>query len=602
MDGAGNVFIADAGNNRVVEIPASGANQITVGSGLSSPYGVAVDGAGDVFIADAGNNRVVEIPAGGGTQATLSATGLSSPYGVAVDGAGDVLIADNGNNRVVELAAGGGTQFTTGTGLSSPYGVAVDAGGDVFIADSGNNRAVEVQRSQAPGFSFATTALGSTSTDSPQSVTVLNIGNQLLSAVAPGLSIGANSFVEVAGSGTPADCNSTFSLSPGASCNLSVSFTPQAVGSIVGAATFTDNALNATAGTQSVSLQGTGTKVSQTITFGALPNLALGTAPFMISATASSGLGVSFASTTPGVCSASGVTVTLATLGTCTIQATQAGNATYATATPVNESFQVTPENQAISFGALSNQTLGTAPFTLSATASSGLAVSFASTTPAVCNVSGATATLVAAGTCTIQATQAGNATYGAATPVNQSFQVMQESQTITFAALSNQTLGTAPFTVSASASSGLAVSFASTTSGVCTVAGSTVTVVAAGTCTIQATQAGNASYAAATAVNQSFQVTQGSQTITFGSTRGSDAWQRAVHAERDGVLGACGELCFDYFGGVHGRGLDGDAGRGGHLHHSSDAGGERQLRCRRACEPELSGRRHCVRWLHFEL
>ena len=64
--------------------------------------------------------------------------------------------------------------------------------------------------------------------------------------------------------------------------------------------------------------------------------------------------------------------------------------------------------------------------------------MSFTSQTTSVCTVSGSTVTLVAVGTCTIQATQAGNATYAAATPVNQSFQVTQESQTITFGALSN--------------------------------------------------------------------------------------------------------------------------------------------------------------------
>jgi hypothetical protein len=261
--------------------------------------------------------------------------------------------------------------------------------------------------------------------------------------------------------------------------------------------------------------------VSQTITFGALSNLALGTSPFLISATASSSLAVSFASTTFSVCTVSSSTVTLVSLGTCTIQATQAGNGTYAAATPVNQSFQVTSEGQTISFGALSNEVLGTAPFTLSATASSGLSVSFASTTSAVCTVAGDTVTLAAAGTCTIQATQAGNATYAAATPVNQSFQVTQQSQTITFGALSNQALGTAPFTLSATASSGLTVSFASTTSSVCTVSGDTATLLAAGTCTIQATQAGNASYAAATPVSQSFQVTSESQTITFGALSG---------------------------------------------------------------------------------
>ena len=127
---------------------------------------------------------------------------------------------------------------------------------------------------------------------------------------------------------------------------------------------------------------------------------------------------------TTKVCGVSGTTVTLVSAGACTIQAKQAGNANWAAATPVNQSFQVTPGNQTITFGALSNQTLGAPPFAVSATASSGLAVSFASTTTAVCTVSGSTVTLVAKGTCTIKATQPGNANWTAATPVNQSFPV----------------------------------------------------------------------------------------------------------------------------------------------------------------------------------
>jgi N-acetylneuraminic acid mutarotase len=165
--------------------------------------------------------------------------------------------------------------------------------------------------------------------------------------------------------------------------------------------------------------------------------------------------------------------------------------------------------SQTIAFGALFNKVFGTAPFSVSATATSGLPVSFNSQTTPVCTVSGATVTLVSTGTCTIQATQTGNTNYAAATPVNQTFQVTQATQTITFGTLSNKVFGTAPFTISATAGSGLAVSFTSQTTPVCTVSGSTVTLVSGGTCTIQATQAGNSNYAAATPVNRSFQVTQ---------------------------------------------------------------------------------------------
>jgi hypothetical protein len=259
-------------------------------------------------------------------------------------------------------------------------------------------------------------------------------------------------------------------------------------------------------------------KESQTITFGALSGKTFGNAPFTVSATASSGLAVSFNSQTTGVCTVSGDTVTLVAPGTCTIQATQAGNATYAAAPSVNQSFTVAKESQTITFGALSGKTYGNAPFTVSATASSGLTVSFNSKTTSVCTVSGTTVTIVSGGTCTIQATQAGNATYAAAPSVSQSFTVAKENQTISFGSLAGKTYGNAPFTVSATASSGLAVSFSSQTTGVCTVSGSTVTIVSGGTCTVQATQAGNADFNAAPSVNQSFTVAKENQTITFGA------------------------------------------------------------------------------------
>jgi hypothetical protein len=261
---------------------------------------------------------------------------------------------------------------------------------------------------------------------------------------------------------------------------------------------------------------------SQTITFPALSRRAYGVPPFAVSATASSGLPVSFASTTTTVCTVSAKTVTIVAAGTCTVQASQAGNGNYSAATAVNQSFTVAKASQTITFGALGDKTVSAAPFAVSAVASSGLPVSFASTTKAVCTVSASTVTIVAAGTCTIRASQAGNATYSAAPNVDQSYTVSPAlfSQTITFGALGSQTLGAAPFTISATASSGLPVSFASLTAPVCTLSGNTLTIVAAGTCTIQASQAGNAIYSAAPNVDQSFQVTNvlQSQTITFGA------------------------------------------------------------------------------------
>src|SRR5208282_5503882 len=106
----------------------------------------------------------------------------------------------------------------------------------------------------------------------------------------------------------------------------------------------------------------------------------------------------------------------------------------------------------------------------LSATASSGLAVTFTSTTTGVCTVSGTTATFIATGTCTIEATQTGNGGFAPATPVSRSLNVNKGAQTITFTPPPTQTYGAAPFVLTATASSSLPVSFASTTPSICTV------------------------------------------------------------------------------------------------------------------------------------
>jgi large repetitive protein len=292
VDGVGDVFIADPYNNNVVKVQAGGGAQSTVGSGLNVPYGVAVDGAGDVFIADTHNGRVVKVAAGSGIQTTV-ASGFSFPANVAVDGAGDLFVLDTDNDVVVEVPASGGAQITVASQLALPEGMTVDAAGDVIVADTYNQRVEEfpvgggaqftlynaqvntvgvavdgqgnlfvadsngiseLHRATAPTLSF-TSGVGKASLS--QQVTVQNIGNQTLSAVSPGLTITAN-FKQLAGPGTSPDCTTNFSLTEGASCNLSIGFTPPTTGSFKGTAVLTDNAQNAAAATQTISLSGTG--------------------------------------------------------------------------------------------------------------------------------------------------------------------------------------------------------------------------------------------------------------------------------------------------------------------------------------------------------
>lgn len=174
------------------------------------------------------------------------------------------------------------------------------------------------------------------------------------------------------------------------------------------------------------------TKTDQTISFAALPNKLMGDPPFTVSAAASSGLAVSFATSTPGVCTSggtNGATITLQSAGTCTVTATQAGNATYNPAPPVSRGFTVQPSklSQTINFPSLPNRRLREYRFQASATASSGLSVSFTTTTPSVCTAGGTygrTITLRARGTCTVRASQAGNASYYPAPSVSRSFSV----------------------------------------------------------------------------------------------------------------------------------------------------------------------------------
>ncbi len=141
VDGAGNVYIADSGNNAIEQWAApNGPVTTRVGSGLNFPYGVAVDGAGNVYIADSGNNAIKQWAAPNGPVTTLVGSGLNNPCGVAVDGAGNVYIVDTFNYAIKKWAAPNRPVTTlVGSGLYTPYGVAVDGAGNVYIADSGNN-------------------------------------------------------------------------------------------------------------------------------------------------------------------------------------------------------------------------------------------------------------------------------------------------------------------------------------------------------------------------------------------------------------------------------------------------------------------------------
>jgi hypothetical protein len=159
---------------------------------------------------------------------------------------------------------------------------------------------------------------------------------------------------------------------------------------------------------------------NQTITFGVLADKTYGDPDFTVSGAASSGLAVSYAAS--GDCSVSGATVHLKGPGLCTVIASQPGNTYYNPAPAVSRAFAIAKAGQTISFGPLPNKTYGSPDFSVSATASSGLPVSFSAS--GNCTVSGATMHLTGAGSCTVNASQPGDVAYNAAPDVSQSFSI----------------------------------------------------------------------------------------------------------------------------------------------------------------------------------
>jgi hypothetical protein len=177
----------------------------------------------------------------------------------------------------------------------------------------------------------------------------------------------------------------------------------------------------------------------------------------------------------------------------------------------------------------LSNHSAGDAPFTLTATSSSGLPVYLNVLSGPASLGTNNVLTLLGGGTVNLVAWQPGNSNYNAAAPVLQSFNVSQIPQTITFGSLSQQKQGDAPFLLNATADSGLPVSF-SIVSGPATLSGNILVLNGWGTVTVRASQPGNNSYAVATSVTQSFFVTPPDNTIVSPQRLSNGNFQLAFY------------------------------------------------------------------------
>ena len=322
VDGAGNLYIGDSGDNRIRMVTAAtgilstvagtgsacspataacgdGGAATATGANLNYPGGVAVDGAGNLYIADVQDNRVRKVTAatgilstvagsgnqctpatstcGDGGPATAAGANMRVPYGVSVNAAGDIYIADAGDNRIRKVTAAtgyistvagtgtacvatascgdGGAATATSALLYDAIGVALDSAGNLYIADEDVYRVRKV--STSAGITFPTTTAAGTPdmADGTRTATLNNLGNASLTIASMANN---NSSFTVANPMT-GGCSTGVVVAAGASCLLGESFFPAAgsTGGIGASLTVTDNSLNVASAVQYVPLSGT---------------------------------------------------------------------------------------------------------------------------------------------------------------------------------------------------------------------------------------------------------------------------------------------------------------------------------------------------------
>jgi len=412
-------------------------------------------------------------------------------------------------------ASNGGAAITGYTATSSPGGITGTCASSPCTISSLTN---------GTAYTFTVTATNSVGTGSASAAS-----NSVTPSTVPGAPTGVSAtagdalatvnFSAPASNGGTAITGYTVVSSPagGVDSNAgSTSLSHAITGLTNGTAyTFTVTATNADGtGPASTASNSVTPKAAQTITFNNPGTQNFGTSP-TLTATASSGLAVTFSSSTAGVCTVtSGGALTFVTAGTCTIKADQAGNGVYAAATTVTQSFTVAAvvpgaptigtatagdTQVSVSFTPPSS-TGGTSITGYTATSSpGGLTGTCASSPCIVTGLTNGTAYTFTVTATNSAGTGAASAASNSATPA--------ASQTITFSNPGTQNFGTSP-TLTATATSGLAVTFSSSTTGVCTVtSGGALTTVSAGTCTINANQAGDSAYQPAPQVSQSFSI-----------------------------------------------------------------------------------------------
>lgn len=486
-DGFQDIAVASVYSDDVTVLLGNGDGTFTeaygspfsVGSHPQQPFFVTVgdfnnDGIQDLVTANAASNTVSVLlgnGTGGFTQAPNSPFPAgNTPESVAVgdfDGNGteDLAVANVNSNNVTVLLGNGSGGFSAASGSpisvgTNPFSVAVadfDSNGKLDLATAnfggnvtvllGNGSGGFTQPSGSPfsaGGAVSFVAAADFNGDGIPDLTLSN-GTVLLGDGAGGFTHAGNFF-----SGSPlavADLNQD-GIEDIAGVNSGSGTVTVLLGNL--------SATNSTLGTSSppTILVGTNVNLSLSVS-GTGFNPISGTATFFDSST---NLGNGMESGNSYAFTASGLTP-----GNHIFKALYNGGGGYKTSTSNTVTIDVL-QTQTISFAPLSNAYLGAQPITINATASSALPVSLTSNSPTICSVNGATASVLAVGTCSITATQTGSTTYAAATPVTQTFNISIPPLTISATPTTVSTIvggsvsasfsatgGTPPYTFSAS-------------------------------------------------------------------------------------------------------------------------------------------------------
>ena len=571
--GTQNESTVPCGSNGTGDICGDGASALS--ATLDAPQGIAVDASGNLYIADSLSNAIRKVTASSGVITTIvgdpmhvtagyggenvpaSGSFLSFPTAVAFNTAGDLYIADG--NSIIRKVSAATNKISTVAGtvpnsngavscMAGPCGdggpatqaqlgyapaVSIDAAGDLYISDENAAAIRKVDAttqiintvagtmppagSQDPFPDICTTApcgdggqATSALLNAPYYAQLDSKGNLLIADTSDGslryvdtTGIIHTAVGQTANPGYTGDTGKAIS----AQLNGPQDFAFDAAGNLYIADTINQVVRSVSAPTA---------LTPQTITFAALAAETYGAGPITLDATASSGLAVTYTATGPATIA--GSTLTLTGAGSVTVTASQAGNGTYAAATPVSQSFTVSPAVLTVTAKSVSREVGQPNPaltyvitgFVGSDTSSIVSGSVTLATTAVTSSPTGQYPITFVASTDTLAA-----ASY-TFTFVNGTLTVAgSTSQTITFPALPSVTYGSANSTImlAATASSGLPVTYAIT--GPARLQGSSLTVTGAGTISVTAQQAGNGLYSPAVNVTQTLIVKPAILTIT---------------------------------------------------------------------------------------